>query len=271
MNRHFAALGDVWKHLVLSETLRLNPPRQYWETHAGSASYLLTESAARRHGAIRFISLAHTEPDLESSAYLRTLRSMPGKYAGSALLAMKILGPHAQYLLCDTDPQSAHSLRDAAGAFDCSVVESDGMSTIIDALEARSFVPNEVLIHIDPFDPFEKASADSPSAIELAGLLAQKGFRVLYWYGYESKADRAWARKVIASAAPQASLWCGDVMLPSPFVFAARAGTWGCGVVLVNGGGEVSALSTLGKALERLNHADILPGNDPERLTFQEM
>jgi len=35
MNNHFAELGDVWKHLPLAEILRINPPRQYWETHAG--------------------------------------------------------------------------------------------------------------------------------------------------------------------------------------------------------------------------------------------
>jgi hypothetical protein len=38
MNNHFAELGDVWKHLPLAEILRINPPRQYCETHAGSAS-----------------------------------------------------------------------------------------------------------------------------------------------------------------------------------------------------------------------------------------
>jgi len=50
MNNHFAELGDVWKHLPLAEILRVNPPRVYWETHAGSASYVLTESPSRLHG-----------------------------------------------------------------------------------------------------------------------------------------------------------------------------------------------------------------------------
>jgi hypothetical protein len=39
MNNHFAELGDVWKHLPLAEILRINPPRHYWETYAGSPSY----------------------------------------------------------------------------------------------------------------------------------------------------------------------------------------------------------------------------------------
>ena len=54
-NRHFGELGDVWKYLPLAEVLRLNPPLHYWETHAGSAAYTLTESPTRRHGALRFL------------------------------------------------------------------------------------------------------------------------------------------------------------------------------------------------------------------------
>jgi hypothetical protein len=102
-----------------------------------------------------------------------------------------------------------------------------------------------------------------------AGWLVKEGVRVVYWYGYESPADRGWARDAIASAAPHAPLWCGDVMLPSPFVFPDRAGTWGCGVVLANPGqAEASVLSDFGRALERISRDDVMPGNQPERLTF---
>ena len=78
MNNHFAELGDVWKHLPLAEILRVDPPHAYWETHAGSASYLLTESASRLHGALRFLSLAPYDPDLRSCAYLAALVHEPG-------------------------------------------------------------------------------------------------------------------------------------------------------------------------------------------------
>src|SRR5207253_7231051 len=104
MNNHFAELGDVWKHLPLAEILRLNPPRLYWETHAGSASYRLTESPSRLHGALRFLSLAPRDPDLRGSAYLQALRSSPVVYPGSPALAMQTLGKTATYLFCDVDP-----------------------------------------------------------------------------------------------------------------------------------------------------------------------
>src|SRR6266536_2169837 len=83
MNNHFAELGDVWKHLPLAEILHVDPPRAYWETHAGSASYPLTESPSRLHGALRFLSLAPYDPDLGSCAYLAALRHEPGVYPGT--------------------------------------------------------------------------------------------------------------------------------------------------------------------------------------------
>ena len=107
MNRHFAKLGDVWKHLPLAEVLSINPPDQYWETHAGAASYPLSESPERLHGALRFLSKAPREPDLASCAYLQALRVRPGLYPGSPLLAMHILGNRARYVFCETDPESA--------------------------------------------------------------------------------------------------------------------------------------------------------------------
>ena len=87
MNHHYGEMGDIWKHLPLAEILRLNPPRHYWETHAGSAFYPLTETAARLHGVYQFLQMAPLDPELEASAYLQDLRAMPRFYPGSPMLA----------------------------------------------------------------------------------------------------------------------------------------------------------------------------------------
>ena len=89
MNHHFGELGDVWKHLPLAEILRLNRPRHYWETHAGSASYPLTETAARRHGVFRVLEHAAGDPELQGCAYLQILQDLPDIYPGSPLLLTK--------------------------------------------------------------------------------------------------------------------------------------------------------------------------------------
>jgi hypothetical protein len=45
-NPHFANLGDVWKHLSLTEVISWLQPGHYVETHAGSAIYRLVDDPA---------------------------------------------------------------------------------------------------------------------------------------------------------------------------------------------------------------------------------
>jgi len=271
-NSHFANFGDVWKHLPLAEVLRLKPAGQYWETHAGSATYGLTSSLTRAHGACRFLSEAPTDPVLGATEYLAALRAIPGTYPGSAALASRVLGSGCRYLLCDLDPESAESLR-AMGhdhRLDLRVVEGDGVSTIQREAAITNARPADVFVHIDPYDPFERSTPDAWTPIELAGELAARGYRLLYWYGYESVDDRGWAKSAISSRAPQAEVWCGDMLVPSPFVYPERPGTWGCGIVLANMTSvEAEACHRLGTALERIGATDRLTGNEPPTVQFQ--
>jgi 23S rRNA A2030 N6-methylase RlmJ len=271
-NSHFANFGDVWKHLPLAEVLRLRPAAQYWETHAGSAAYQLTHSLTRAHGALRFLAMAPTEPDLVSSAYFEALVATPGIYPGSSALARRELGTAARYLLCDLDADSAESLRVMGRdhCLDLRVVQSDGVSVIVSAANVNDARPSDVLVHIDPFDPFERSTPDALTPIALAGELARRGYRVFYWYGYESTAERGWARDAISRRAPEAQLWCGDMLVPSPFVFPDRPGAWGCGIVLANmTWAEAEACHRLGAALQRISSGDRLADNEPSAVHFQ--
>lgn len=270
MNRHFGKLGDVWKHLPLAEILRMDPPLEYWETHAGSASYPLTESAERRHGVFRFLERSQVDPELAGSAYRDVLRRVTGVYPGSPLIAMSILGRNARFLFCDLDRESVESLHAASGAFDARVVEQDGVATIACAADDASFDPSTALVQIDPFDPHERIPPATMTPVDLAGSLAERGFRVLYWYGYEALSERGWAREAISARASGRSLWCGDVWMPASFVYDERPGGWGCGVVLANATPEVTRVcGRLGTALERLCADDMKVGNDPARLEFK--
>lgn len=269
MNHHFGELGDVWKHLPLAEVLRVRPPRHYWETHAGSASYPLSESESRSHGCLRFLAEAPNDPDLGDCAYLAALRSSPGVYPGSATLAMRELGTGASYVLCDVDPESASTLRDAFTGFDARVVEDDGVAAIAQRLMGAGVDPADVVVHIDPFEPHERAAADTLTPVELAGQTAAAGYRLFYWYGYDDPGRRGWAREEIADLAPGVDLWCGDALMPASLVYPGRSGVWGCGVVLGNFvPDEVSRCERLGRALERITANDIIDGNEPPRLTF---
>lgn len=270
MNKHFATVGDVWKHLPLAEILRLNPPRHYWETHAGSASYPLITDPPRQHGALRFLAHAPDEPGLGDCAYLQALRAIPGTYPGSPLLATKALGHTASYLFCDIDPESAASLRDTLTGLDAHVVEADGVTAIARQARLGSVDPASVLVLIDPFDPLERWTPDSMTPVELAGWLAGAGYRVLFWYFYHTLERRGWMRAVIASLAPGIELWCGDLLTPAAFTWPGRPGPFGCGIVLANTpADEMNACEQLGLAYERMSAGDLIEGNDPPRLIFQ--
>ncbi|UCD29847.1 MAG: 23S rRNA (adenine(2030)-N(6))-methyltransferase RlmJ, partial [Planctomycetota bacterium] len=156
MNYHFGELGDVWKHLPLAEILRVNPPLHYWETHAGSAHYLLTASPARLHGVFRFLRCAPDEPELQDCAYLQALYAMPEIYPGSPILAIRALGQKASYIFCDIDPESVASLRTATADLDAQVLEADGVSAITREVQIARADPADVLVHIDPFEPHER-------------------------------------------------------------------------------------------------------------------
>ena len=269
MNNHFGELGDVWKHLPLAQVLRLRPPRHYWETHAGAASYELSASESRLHGSLRFIALAPSDPDLSHCAYLGALQASPGVYPGSPVLAMRELGSRASYVLSDVDSESAETLRQAFAGLDAHVVESDGVSTIGQRILDADVDPADVLVHIDPFEPHERMTPDALTPVEVAGMLAASGYRLFYWYGYDQEPRRGWALDEIASLAPGIELWCGDVLMPASLVYPGRVGAWGCGVVLANFTPEESATcQRLGLALERISETDTVNGNEPARLVF---
>ncbi|UCG24917.1 MAG: 23S rRNA (adenine(2030)-N(6))-methyltransferase RlmJ [Chloroflexota bacterium] len=272
MNHHFGELGDVWKHLPLAEILRLNPPRHYWETHAGSAYYPLTPSPARLHGALRFLEHAPGEPELQECAYLGALLALPDLYPGSPMLATRALGRDASYIFCDIDPESAAGLRTASAGLDARVVEADGVSAITREVQRADVDPADVLVLIDPFEPHERWTPNSKTPIELAGWLAGAGYRLFYWYANVTGEQRGWARDEIARLAPDVELWCGDILFPASFAIPGRSGAWGCGVVLANAtSAEVAVCRRLGHALERMSASDYLDGNDPARLSFQVM
>jgi len=73
-NPHFGNLGDVWKHVALAEALASERPLNYWETHAGSATYLLSHSPARDYGAYYLLEGGRRSSILSQSPYYQELK-----------------------------------------------------------------------------------------------------------------------------------------------------------------------------------------------------
>ena len=153
---------------------------------------------------------------------------------------------------------------------DARVVEADGISAIAREVVLAGVNPADVLVLIDPFDPHERLTPGSMTPLELAGWLAGDGYRVVFWYCYDSVELRGWARDELGGLAHGVGLWCGDTLMPASFAWAGKRGPWGCGIVVANAtGAERSACERLGRALERIGEEDLVRGNDPERLVFR--
>jgi 23S rRNA (adenine2030-N6)-methyltransferase len=289
MNRYYGNIGDVWKHLVLAELLALEPPKRYWETHAGSASYPLEHSPDRDYGVYRFIERAGSAPELAESRYAAELSRLPAadeaptSYPGSALLAMRMLGSGAEYLLCDLDPESVASLSAAAAELGLSgkevVREADGMTTVVEEARKMTDEAKDIVVTIDPFQPFEIAGGIS--ALELAAGLIEDDFKVLYWYGYDTPEQRTYPMGVLREYAREAgtSVWCGDLMLVAAaghsdqeveqLLAGAEGPGAGCGVVCGNfSQPSLERCARLGEAVAKAWEDARLPNGSPGALEF---
>ncbi|GAA2759470.1 23S rRNA (adenine(2030)-N(6))-methyltransferase RlmJ [Actinopolymorpha rutila] len=281
-NHHFGKFADVWKHLALVEVLALERPSRYAETHSGSGANAMLDDPERRFGVLRFLDVADATASLGQSRYRALLNQFGDAhsfYPGSALLAMAQLGCSASYLLCDLDPVSAGDLRAWSarlGITRCEVAQADGMMTVLSWLDDSTgpATDSQVIVHVDPFDPHSRL-ADGLSALDVAARLADQGYGLVYWYGYDSPDEASWAYHTL-SEKTQGSLWCGDVMLvdetgaagPGDLGRATTPGT-GCGIILANVCEDTRATcQALGEALATAYAGSTLPHGTRGRVRF---
>lgn len=232
-NRHCATLADVWKHLVLAEVLNAQRPECYAETHAGHAVYPLADDSERRYGVRRYLATDHSTSNYRD-VVTPFVTADPPRYLGSSAIAMSIV-PDARMLLCDIDPDSVADLRawtPRLGGGNVEVVETDGMPAVAHWLERAP--ADRTVVHVDPFDPW----AGTLSAVAFAADVVERGYGLVYWYGYDHPDERAWALAELGSA----DLWAGDLLVTTAGGLVEDDGDLGerttpgtgCGVVLAN-------------------------------------
>lgn len=235
-NPHFANLGDVWKHLLLTEVISWLRPEQYVETHAGSAIYRLVDDVERGLGAEMFLGASSDIEPLRSSAYRRHIREFARgaepSYLGSPLLAMMLLGRACRYVFCDTDPASVADLRAARERFGLRdkvrVVHGDGLAETTALLQAHA-IGAAGLVHVDPFD-FRAAGPGIFSALELVTCLAAASIPTFAWYGLTAPSAAHELFHEVTIAAPSARAWCAELRIGGRRANAAGIGS-GCGVL----------------------------------------
>jgi 23S rRNA A2030 N6-methylase RlmJ len=292
-NRHFGNIGDIWKHLPLAEILAIEKPARYWESHAGSAQYALTHSAARDYGVFCLISHAADSLAVASSSFLclldglRTGRGRLATYPGSPRIAMELLGKRTKYLFCDIDGRSLATIKLAARRLAINpkkivCVKGDGVGAVLEAAERlRPLSLKRTLVLVDPCAgdaPFARREG-RPSPMDLFSRLASLGAKSILWYSFDSRSEKraAW-RSIRASLAGHgvdaraSGLWCGEIGLKEIDCddLGTNPGVRGCGILCANlGRASISASSRLGYDLARLYADASFPGGMSGALAFR--
>ena len=281
-NRHFGRISEVWKHLVLGEVLAVERPGAFLDTHAGDALYPVVDDPERTYGVLAFNEIVDDHPTLRNSAYatiLSGLRSGPSLdgIPGGPLVAMGILGQHAEYVFCDLDQNSAANIRDAAasrGVRSAHVLTADGMGAIHGELITRDAA--DVVVFIDPFDHHAVGPAGL-SALEVAVEAGRLGAVVVYWYGYNRISRRHWVVDELTLSEGALDWWCGDLMVTADDAdmtggdlgVASSPGT-GSGLVCINASAAALERCTqLGTALAAAYRDRLLPSGQAGALDFQ--
>lgn len=292
-NRHFGNIGDIWKHLPLAEILAIEKPARYWESHAGSAQYPLTDSAARGYGVFRLVAHAADSLAVASSSFLclldglRTGRGRLTTYPGSPRIAMEILGRRTKYLFCDIDGRSLGTIKRTAGRLaiapgNVTCVRRDGVEAVLGAaarLRAKSLARTLVLVDPCAGDaPFTRLGG-RPSPMDLFSRLAARGAKSIIWYSFRSRDEKRASWKSIRASLGEegvdpgaTGLWCGEICLreidcPS---LGINPGVRGCGILCANlGRASVSAASRLGYDLARLYADATFPGGVSGAFAFR--
>jgi 23S rRNA A2030 N6-methylase RlmJ len=235
-NPHFANLGDVWKHLLLTEVIRQLRPERYVETHAGSAIYRLVDDVERGLGADMFLSASAEIEPLRGSPYRRHIlefaRGAEPSYPGSPLLAMMLLRRTCRYVFCDTDQESVADLRAARedlGLRDMvRVIHGDGLAETTALLQAGA-IGAASLVHVDPFD-FDAAGQGAVRALELVTSLTAASIPTFAWYGLAAPPLAHELFHEVTIAAPAAQAWCAELRVAGRRANAAGIGS-GCGIL----------------------------------------
>lgn len=290
-NKHYGNFGDIWKHLALAEILQLEKPRQYWESHSGSASYEFTRSAERDHGALHFFSHGDQSGAIKSSQFYTRFKKIfentgkPGIYPGSPLIALEILSDDVdRFVFCDLDGDSIASIDRAARdlkvpKLKMTVKTGDGLMTIEnEAAEIKAGISSDIFILIDPYCIFDE-NEDGLNSLEVFLKLISSGMKVVLWYSFSSLCHYKALRNIFGFSTSlfepkiaSKKLWCGEIMIKASWQngkINPALGILGCGILCANLDDKtVSMCKKVGQELAEVYRNSLIANGDSGELLF---
>jgi 23S rRNA A2030 N6-methylase RlmJ len=200
-DKHYGNLADVFKHLALGELLAMLRPAEYWESHAGAASYAESDPPAeeRVHGIHYALSRQSQSHLLTHTTYFRMLNGMIEKMKlrtvpGSPKLAhyvMPQLPKVRRFLFCEQDAESLVSIQKLFGTTPLVECICDDGTMILRgaALMLSAEWSKSTLAFLDP-NELDGATDAGITPLELACELGNREIPTMLWYGFKDDAQR---------------------------------------------------------------------------------
>lgn len=237
---HAGNVADVLKHAVLCQVidylLQKNKPFYFHDTHAGRGLYDLTHPVAQKTGEYREgISRIWNRRDYPAALlpYIKTLQQFNSgtglrMYAGSSLLAQRMMTAADRLAANELHPQEFQALRDnAQGLRNLRVSQQDGYAALKAALPPHE---KRGLVLIDP--SYELLADDVAVVNALREALKRFSTGVyLVWYPV---VEPARARKMVraVSALSKEKVLQLELFVRDPV--AGSAGMAGSGMLVIN-------------------------------------
>jgi 23S rRNA (adenine2030-N6)-methyltransferase len=280
--RHFGAIGDILKHLMLCQFLQIEKPQIYCESNSAAALYDMDYGFNKQYGILHFFNNSNKFPDLNNSEYIRLLRIINGnkitKYLGSPGLAMTILGNTClEYFFSDIDEDSLQNIntfyKKQSMSSPITLNKGDGIKGVLDFLNNKD--KNEcdkIFVHLDPYNPIENERGRK-TAVELFTELVNSGIKVMLWFGIETLKNREMAIKVFKEMQLKTykPIYTGETILDiiSESEAPINPGILGCGILVANlSKNSIECLSKYGRIIEEIYKDAIIDGKYKGSLNF---
>lgn len=189
---HYGKQADVFKHLVLCETLKNEMPTVYIDTNSANAVYTLDHTPEQDYGIYHFLQNASLNRKLKDSLYckLESDAVLKDRYYGSPALAMKVIGGYAdKYYFFDLESKALKNVKSFAESehLDNRIVTKNCDSTkgVIDLLPT---LPKGTFLHIDPYE-IDVKGMNGHTFLDVFIQATQSGMKCLLWYGFMTLDD----------------------------------------------------------------------------------
>ncbi len=280
--KHFGAIGDILKHLMLCQFLKQEKPLVYCESNSAAALYELDKGFNRQYGIHHFYEGAMKLPELRDSEYIKSLQKVNGKglshYLGSPGLSMIVLGNSCQeYFFCDIDEESLININRFAAKHSITskviLNKGDGMDGVEQFLNKMGKdIYSNIFVHLDPYNPFEN-SIGQKTAVQLFPELVNKGMKVMLWFGIETVQNRKSAKRLFykMQSETRMPIYTAETILNiiSDSMAPINPGILGCGIIAGNlSANSIECLKKYGASVESIYEHSLIDGKYDGGLKF---